>query len=193
MRRKVGGQRRDPRTATPPSCRRARSPSSASAHIPEDRNKHGLVGPLHDRRQPRAQPLPPGAVRPARPPPDARRSTTRPTARRASSTSAPPASTCAVGHAVGRQPAEGHRGPGAHGRRQGAVRRPADRGARRRIDRVHPQADHRAARPGRRGAAGVGRARRDPLALRPHRRAVPWPARRRVRRRRRRPASNSAT
>ena len=90
--------------------------------------------------------------------------------------------------ALGRQPAEGHRRPRADGRRQGAVRRPADAGPRRRLDRVHPPPDHRPARPGRRRAARVGRARRDPLAVGPHRRALPRPAGRRVRRRRRRPA-----
>ena len=71
MRRKVGGQvhilghdatKMSPRQIT----------ELGTAHIPEDRGKHGLVGGVHDRRQRRPQPLRQGPVRPAgRPQPGA--------------------------------------------------------------------------------------------------------------------------
>ena len=57
----IDGQRRH---ATP---RPAQIIELGVGHVPEDRSKHGLVGAVLDRRQPRAQPLPPRAVRPARP------------------------------------------------------------------------------------------------------------------------------
>ena len=69
---------------------------------------------------------------------------------------------------------------------------PSPHAGRRRLDRVHPQADRRDARRGRGGAAGVGRARRDPGAGRHDRRALPRGAGRRVRPGGRPPASGRA-
>ena len=69
--------------------------------------------------------------------------------------------------AVGRQQAEGDRRPRADAGRRAGHRRPADPRRRRRLDRVHPPPARRPARPRRRRAAGVGRARRDAVAVRP--------------------------
>ena len=80
--------------------------------------------------------------------------------------------------AVGRQPAEGRGGPGVLAAAQGADRLPADPRRGRRLDRVHPQADHLRARQGHRGDHRLHRARRDLRARRPDRGHVRRPDRR---------------
>ena len=124
MRRKVGGTveilGRDATEMTPRQITEL-----GVAHIPEDRNKHGLVEPYSDRRQPGAQPLSAQAPfarrgcattqaieRRGRP---ARRRLRRPHARHRRRGR----------HAVGRQPAEGDRRPRARRRRRGARSSPS--------------------------------------------------------------------
>ena len=137
--------------------------------------------PVLDRRQPGAQPLLPSAVLPTGDPQHVchrrggravGRSVRHPDAGHRRADRQP----------VRRQPAEGDRRPRTDRRREGDLRRPADQRPRRRLDRVHPQADHRPARRRCRRAAGLGRARRDPVALRPDRRALSRAAGRHVRR-----------
>ena len=71
--------------------------------------------------------------------------------------------------ALRRQPAEVHRRPRDHAGPEGADRRAADVGRRRRSRRVHPPGDHRLAQPGLRGARHLGRAGRAVRDLRPDR------------------------
>ena len=130
-------------------------------HVPEDRGKHGIVGPFsiadnlvlnRYRRRPFAR----RGLRDA----DAierRRRGARAGVRRAHAEPERPGV-----EPLRRQPAEGDHRPRAHRRREAAGGGAADPRARRRLDRVHPPAHHRDARPGRRRAAGVGRARRGP-------------------------------
>src|SRR5690606_14332654 len=82
---------------------------------------------------------------------------------------------------VGRQPAEGHHRPRVLPRRPVAGAQPADPGAGRGLDPVHPPPGRRQARRGRGGAAQLVRARRGPRPGRPHRRDLPGPDRRRAR------------
>ena len=63
-----------------------------SAHIPEDRSKHGLVGSYSHRRQPRAQPIPPAPFSRRLRPRHAHRAEAESWSRR--STFAPRVSTC---------------------------------------------------------------------------------------------------
>ena len=77
-----------------------------------------------------------------------------------------------AGGALGRQPAEARRRAGDLPRPEGADRGAADARARRRRDRVPPPAARDRARRGPRDPARVARARGDPLALRPHPRAL---------------------
>ncbi len=155
-------------------------------HVPEDRNKHGVVESftIADNLVLNTYAAP--SVRPALHPPDPRGRRAGHRAgqalRRAHAEHPRPG-----GDPVGRQPAEGDHRSRAVGRPPGAHRRPADAGPRRRVDRVHPPSHRRDARRGGRGAARVGRARRDLLPLRPHRRAVSaaaWSASSRAPRRR---------
>ena len=109
------------------------------------------------------------------------------------------------GHAVRRQPAEGHPGQGGRPRAQGADRQPAHPRPRRRVHRVRAPPDRRAARPRRRRDHRLLRARRDLRAGGPdrghvrgqdHRLPRPGRARRRARaadgrRRRRRPRARA--
>ena len=67
-----------------------------------------------------------------------------------------------------RQPAEAGPRPRDGARPRPAAGRPADPRRRHRRDRVHPQAPDRDARRRQGRAAGLGRARRDPVARRPH-------------------------
>ena len=78
-----------------------------------------------------------------------------------------------------RQPAEAGAGARDGARAQGAAGRPADARRRYRRHRVHPSRAGEEPRPGLRRAGGVGRARRDPVARRPHRGDVRRPHRRR--------------
>ena len=71
-----------------------------------------------------------------------------------------PGVTHARREAVRRQPAEGGRGARAVARAAPPRRRPADARGRRRLHRVHPQADRRGPRLGSSGARGLVRARR---------------------------------
>ena len=87
-------------------------------------------------------------------------------------------------HAVRRQPAEGGCGARDRARPEGADRGAADARARRRRDRVLAPATRRGAWGGPCDPARLARARRDPLPLRPHPRALRRRARRRARRRR---------
>ena len=128
---------------------------------------------LHDRREHGAQQVLPAAVR------ERHRCST---GTRSQSTAKrlveafdvrTPSVSADAGRPLGREPAEGHRGARVLATDQAADRRPADARPGRRLDRVHPPADHRAARPGRRGAAGLDRAGRGPRAGRPDRRDVP--------------------
>ena len=137
-------------------------------HIPEDREKHGLVACLLDRRQPRAQRVRPGALRQERGAPVRRdRRARRGGAHRVRHPFLERAPERRV--AVRWQQAEGRRRPrdvvqaaAAHGRAAHAWRR-------RRVDRVHPPPHRRRARRRCRGAARLGRARRDPVAVGPDR------------------------
>ena len=78
----------------------------------------------------------------------------------------------AGGHAVRRQPAEGHPGQGTRARAQGPDRQPADPRARRGLDRVRPPAHRRTARPRRGRAYRLRRTRRDLRPRGPDRRHV---------------------
>ena len=80
-----------------------------------------------------------------------------------------------VGHALRWQPAEGHRGTGVLPPAQALRRLAADPRGRRRVDRVHPQADHPRAGYRNRGAARDERTRRGAGPGRPDRRDVPGP------------------
>ena len=73
------------------------------------------------------------------------------------------------GHAVRRQPAEGHPREGGRPRAQGADRQPAHQGPRRGVHRVRAPAHRRAARPRRRGGHRLLGARRDLRPRRPDR------------------------
>ena len=105
--------------------------------------------------------------------------------RRSATTSARPGSTSRSSHLSGGNQQKVIIARELSGDVEGAARRAADAWPRRRFDRVHPSSASSRCATGHGGAARVGRARRDLHALRPHRRAVPRRAGRRVRPRRR--------
>ena len=89
-----------------------------------------------------------------------------------------PGITTHAGEPLGRQPAEGRRGPRAVPRPAPARGRPADPGRRRRVDRVHPHPDRGHPRQRRARAGRLHRARRGRRARRPDHGALPRPDRR---------------
>ena len=136
---------------------------------------------LHHRREPHAQPQLQVAVRqerlaaprrPARVRPEEAHGVRRPRPRHRLAGRQP----------LRRQPAEGRRGARALPRPAPARRRPAHPRRRRRLDRVHPQADRRDPRQRHPGPGGLHRARRGGRARRPHHGALPRQGRRHRRR-----------
>ena len=144
---------------------------SGLGHIPEDRQRRGLVLEfsiaeniaLHDFRA--GARLEGGLAVPG--PPDRARGAADQGLRRSRRRRAEPR-----GRPLGRQPAEGRPRPRDRPRPEGPDRRAADARSRRRRDRVRPPAARRGARRGARDPARLARARGDPLAVRPDPRHV---------------------
>ena len=146
------------------SCRNARSRPGACAGGPSAPGHGGGVRGVGDvdpglpGRAAFLSPLPDGR-------PGGRRLLRRPhgALRRAATRARP-----ALVELLRRQPAEAGAGARDGARSQGAAGRPADARRRYRRHRVHPSRAGEEPRPGLRRAGGLGRARRDPVARRPH-------------------------
>ena len=148
-------------------------------HIPEDRQRRGLVLEFTPRREPRPLRVSPAARVPLRnvePAQDDRPCPGVAEGLRRARRWAPDAR---LG-ALGRQPAEGRPRAGGRARPARPARGAADAGTRRRGDRVRAPSPDRGTRRGSGDPAGVLRARGDPLPLRSHPRRVRGPDRRRV-------------
>ena len=155
----------------------ARDPRAGLGYVPADRQRYGLVLSFPVVGQPR-----PHALLSARRSPAASSATSAAIEDAARTRIARVRHPDALGeragrHPLGRQPAEGRRRPRVQPRPEAPGPRPADAGPRRRQHRVHPPAGDRQAGRGDGRAARLGRAGRDPRALRPDRRHVPRPDR----------------
>ena len=147
---------------------RARCSTPGVGHIPEDRQRRGLVLEfsiaeniaLHDYAKPPDCEV--GLAVPAA----ARRARARRLIKEFDVRGGGPLTR--AGGALRRQPAEGRRRARDRARPEGADRRAADARPRRRRDRVPPPPARRRARRGPRDPAHLARARGDLLALRPH-------------------------